>query len=273
MRFRGAVKWLLHSPLGRFNYYGSTVYFPPKSWTFRAACEQGVYESAVAQVLQTFTRPHSVILDIGANIGLSAIPLLTRCRSCRVVSFEISPAVLPFLRRTVSESKFNGRWTLVESAVSNVVGETSFATPRVGEDQYGGMRQVSRSSRPTTVQVPVTTVDEIWRGLGRPDVSVVKCDVEGAEHDVLIGARECLSSTQAATVVEWSKENLSAYDTDATALLTAAEELSRRVFTIPNFAEICDPATLTLHMLETHNFLLLPRGSKSARFTPRAGNP
>ena len=40
----------------------------------------------------------------------------------------------------------------------------------------------------------MTTLDELWKGLGRPTVSVVKIDVEGSEVSVLRGASALLSA-------------------------------------------------------------------------------
>jgi FkbM family methyltransferase len=259
MRLPGRAKFLIYGRLGYFHYFRVKTYFPPKSWVFRAACEQGIYEPDVTRLLRGLVKPDSTMFDIGAHIGLSAIPVLDVSKTCRIVSVEVSPTVLRALRKTVGESRYGERWQLKECAVGEVTGETTFAVSRVGEHQFDGIRQTSRVSESSQVRVPVTTVDEIWNELGCPSVSVIKCDVEGGEYSVFAGISECLDSTRPAIVTEWNAENLAAYGTDREKLLSFASEHRYRIFSIPNFVEIMDQQSLQLHMLETENFVLLPR--------------
>src|SRR5437667_387294 len=91
---------------GSFPYYGTRVRFPKGSLGFRAACEQGIFEADNIRFLQTLVKPNTTYFDVGANIGLMAIPILRACPNCSVVSFDPSPNSLPYLKRTISESPF-----------------------------------------------------------------------------------------------------------------------------------------------------------------------
>jgi FkbM family methyltransferase len=265
MRLRGLAKYLLHTPLRYFDYFGHRVYFPRKSWVFKAACEQGVYEANVNRLLYLLARPDSVVFDVGANIGLSAIPLLTESEACRVVSFEASPTVLPFLRRTIKESTCGDRWRLFEVAITDTIGHAEFAMSPCGQDQFDGLRKTSRSSDCQEIQVATSTIDETWFSLKQPNVSVLKCDVEGAEYQVLRGASKCLRATRAAIVLEWNRDNLAAYGTHPSQLIPFAREFNYRLFSIPTFVEVSDSDCLSLVMLETENFVLIPRPSSDDR--------
>ena len=260
MNFRKRVKcWLYGSCpgfAGSFPYFGTKVHFPPRSWSFYAACEQGIFERDNVRVLQSLIRPSTTMFDVGANIGLMAIPVLQRCADCQVVSFEPSANVLPSLRRTIAGSPHGSRWRLVEKAVGAVEGSAQFALSTQAESLFDGFRNTQRASASASVTVQVTTLDAAWHALGQPAVSLIKCDVEGADLDVLEGARTCLAATGATILTEWNAINLAAYQCPPTALLEFGRSVGYRVFAVPGFAEISDATALQLHMIETESFLL-----------------
>src|SRR3954468_2666185 len=88
---------------GAFPYFGCKVYFPRGSIAFLAACDQGVYEAQNVRLINSLIRPGSTFLDIGANIGLMALPVLHANPDARVTSFEASSNVIPYLARTIEE--------------------------------------------------------------------------------------------------------------------------------------------------------------------------
>src|SRR2546426_12926 len=81
---------------GRFTYYRTRVYFPKGSTIFRWSCEQGgIYEPEVTAWLCRLAQPGKTFVDVGANIGLTSIPVLETVCHARVISFEPSPGSLP----------------------------------------------------------------------------------------------------------------------------------------------------------------------------------
>ena len=104
MRVRGLAKRLLFGTApffrGRFRYYGQVVYFPLGSSTFERACEEGIYEREVTNLILALAKPGTTYFDVGANIGLLSVPVLSVCPTVKVVSIEASPDTLPFLRKT-----------------------------------------------------------------------------------------------------------------------------------------------------------------------------
>lgn len=260
MNLRKTIKRFVYGqfPLtaGRFPYFGVKTYFPPRSLGFYAACDQGIFEQPNVRLLQSLVRPRTTVFDVGANLGLMAIPILKFHSDCRVVSFEPSANVLPYLRRTISESPFPDRWELVEMAASSREGTMEFTLSAKGESLYDGLRNTGRATSSETTTVAATTIDAVWRSRGTPDVSVIKCDVEGGDLDVLLGARECLSATHAAVLLEWNATNLAAFGREIHEIIGFANGAGYRVFAVPGFAEVSDPLALRLQMLETESFLL-----------------
>jgi len=261
MTLRRRVKYLLHNWCpgfaGRFSYYGTTVHFPPGAPLFREICERGSFEPAVIARLEHLAAEGTTVFDVGANIGLMAIPVLRRRATCRVVSFEPSPNSLPYLQRTARGAGFGERWLVVGKAVAAAVGALDFAVGHPSDALFEGLGSAGRIADARIIQVPATTVDEEWAALGRPPVSVLKIDVEGAEGLVLEGARRMVEACRPAILLEWADAYLAHFGTKADALLSWSQEWGYRLYSVPAGTPVTDPQLLAVQMLNCQNFLLL----------------
>ena len=262
MRARGLVKkWLFgYCPgmAGSFRYFGVKVFFPPGSLSFAAACEQGIFEAENVRVLQALAKPETTVFDVGANIGLMAIPLLTHVAGCRVISFEPSANTLPYLRKTIEGSAYQQRWSLVPKAVGRNSGRVSFSLSSKENSLFDGLKSTGRVPVGSATEVEMTTLDEIWRNAGRPRVSLIKCDVEGAEMQVLEGAVECLRQEKPSVLLEWNGQNLKAYECPANAICDFAVRNGYSLYSIPSGTKVDSPHELALQMAFTESFLLMP---------------
>jgi FkbM family methyltransferase len=258
MNFRQWLKYRIYGWLGRFPYFGTCVHFLKDSSAFRAVCEQGIFESANVRILQGLCRPGSYMFDVGANLGLMAIPVLSLVPSCIVVSFEPSPNSLPFLRRTIAGAGFGERWRLIERAVGATSRKAEFSLSQPAEGLFDGLKSTARVTEVARVTVDVTTLDAEWKNLGRPPVAAIKIDVEGAELDVIRGAGECLKQTRPTILLEWNAINLAAYGNKPELLLQTAQDIGYRLYAMPSLVPIQAVSELNLHMIGTESFLLIP---------------
>lgn len=252
--------WLYNSVpgfAGRFPYYGTQVHFPPGAGTFRVICSQGSFEGEIVSRMVRLARPKSTVFDVGANIGLMAIPVLHSCPSCRVVSVEPSPSSLPYLQRTVAGSAYRDRWAVVPRAMSNQPGEMDFAIGRSRDALFEGFTRPGSGER--SIRVSVSTLDDEWVRLGRPDVSLIKIDVEGAEGLALDGAVQLLRAERPSLLIEWHEDYLKRLGTPVEQILQRARDWQYRIFTIPGGVLVDDADSLRVQMFECSNFLLLPR--------------
>jgi len=247
---------------GAFPYYGTKVFFPKGSYVFRMACEQGIWERQIVNVLCSLVRPETVCFDIGANIGLMAIPVLHDCDSCTVVSLEPSPTTLKYLARTAAASGFRDRWRIVGKGAASKSGTLEFFAAAPAQGAYDGLHDTGRGGPTTRISVAVTTIDDEWAAMGQPEVSVLKIDVEGAEAEVLQGARQCIEQSHPYVIVEWNATNLRAYDCLPDRLLELASGLDYGVFSLPHVVRVRDSTMLRLQMLTGENFLLAPKQSQ-----------
>src|SRR5262245_2231571 len=138
-------------------------------------------------------RPGMNALDVGANVGAYSLLLGQWVGSSGAVfAFEPAPEAYDGLRRHIGLNNLAPIVTPVRAAVGAASSTARFVVePTAGESRLatagdGGAR---------TVEVPVTTIDDFCaRNRLTPDF--IKIDVEGAELDVLRGARETIQRTR-----------------------------------------------------------------------------
>jgi FkbM family methyltransferase len=129
-----------------------------------------------------------VVVDIGSNIGISALYFLTRSAAARVWLCEPVPANVERLRANLAG--FDGRWSLDQAAVADRDGEARFAVEPSG--RYGGLEAEHAES----IQVPVRHIDSVLREVLEREsrIGVLKIDTEGSEARTLDAAsRELLA--------------------------------------------------------------------------------
>ena len=139
-------------------------------------------------------RPGMVALDVGANVG-SYTMLLGRWAgpSGRVFSFEPAPRLFKGLSRHVRLNHLDATVTPVCSAV----GARSTMGRLLVAGTAGESRLAGASEGGDTMAVAVTSIDDFCAREGvRPDF--IKIDVEGAELDVLRGARRVIAERRGA---------------------------------------------------------------------------
>ena len=155
----------------------------------------------LAALLST-SAPDAITLDIGANIGLTALTIATATPRGRVFAFEPVPQNAEFLRANV---RANGveNVTVVEAAVGIRDGEIVSMTMPV----CGAHAAVIRSpdhKQPASVSVPLISLDEWATTALVRRVDLLKIDVEGYEPDVLYGGAALLASSRPRILMEFN---------------------------------------------------------------------
>jgi hypothetical protein len=123
---------------------------------------------------------------------------------------------------------------------------------------YDGLQTTGRKPVVATIDVEQTTLDAQWEKLGFPEVSLIKCDVEGGELGVLSGARELIAKCRPAVLLEWFSGNFRETNQPIDAILAMAEELKYRIYSAPACVPIRSVYELRAQMAFHDNFLLLP---------------
>lgn len=143
----------------------------------------GKYETENLEVLQSFLKTDSIILDIGANLGYFSLKFARQIRSRgKIYSFEPHPFVSELLRRSVFLNGFNDVIVVHRFGLSDRAGNANFAYP-TGHVGGGGIVE----DQAEAIQLEIKVADEVFP----PDfiANIVKIDVEGHEYNVLLGMK------------------------------------------------------------------------------------
>lgn len=124
-----------------------------------------------------------VVVDIGSNIGISALFFLTRNPSSRCWLFEPVPRNVERLRRNLSG--YEGRFEVREVAVADAGGRVEFGLEDSG--RYGGIGvETGRSMEVACVGIN-DVLEEVLHSA--PAVDVLKIDTEGTELEIIRAIR------------------------------------------------------------------------------------
>jgi len=146
----------------------------------------GTYEREQTQKFCDVLAEGDILFDVGASVGYYTL-LSAKFVGLRghVVAFEPDPKNIAYLRRHVKANQLSNV-SIHEMAVADQEGTARF--------EFGTGTGTGRLSSGGSLSVPVTSLDKFSAEHNlRP--THIKIDVEGAETQVLKGARELLSET------------------------------------------------------------------------------
>lgn len=161
------------------------VWYP--LWRWGRYPHQVGEERVLAKILKTT----SIVFDIGANIGYLTLFCALRCRGGNVVAFEPSPRIRRFLE---DNAKLVPNIRVEAFALSDRPGTAEFVEEELSDRSHLG-------SGPGALHVPMTTVD-IYCSMSGLQPDVLKIDVEGHDHRVLLGATATLANSVRAVMFE-----------------------------------------------------------------------
>jgi FkbM family methyltransferase len=191
---------------------------------YRVVTEE--YERHTRALFREAVGDGTVVLDIGAHLGLYSLIAASRCgRSGVVYAFEPDPRTFPLLVENVRRNGFEDRITPVQSAVSEHCGEELLF---LDDSNLAVTGLVATGASDAAVRASCVTVDEFLPVDQRVDV--VKIDVEGAELRVLRGmARTVASASPSLTAfVEVHPGQLEADGSCGEAVIRELERLGLR---------------------------------------------
>lgn len=145
-----------------------------------------------------YLRPGDVVVDVGANFGLTALAAFSVVGSSgQVHAFEPHPRIFSFL---VGNIELNGAERVI-TPYNLAIGDREGAV-LITDERADDQNSVSPDG--TGLPVPMSTLDRAASTL--PQIALLKIDVEGYEQFVLRGATDTLTRT-ACVYFESSAEN------------------------------------------------------------------
>jgi len=174
----------------------------------RSVYLNGIWEPLNTSAMRSVMGPGDVAFDVGANSGYYAL-LLSRLAGPggRVFAFEPVASTAALLRRNLAR---NGAANVdvVALALSDGDGSVHMSVSHVsntGASHVVTLHPVEAGRLPGGVVETITaecrTGDAFWESAGRPDVRVVKADIEGHELRAVYGMRKMLATLGRAVVM------------------------------------------------------------------------
>jgi FkbM family methyltransferase len=186
---------------------------------------------------RAIVRPGMTVLDVGANVGAYTLVFAAWVGATgRVVAFEPAPDTCAGLRTHVTLNGFDDRVTVVQAAMAGSTGTAPFGVHPSGGASSLALGSVADAAR---VTVATHTIDDVCKAHALLP-AVIKIDVEGAELDVLRGARQTLALPGLHAFVEfhpavWRDTGISRADIE--------EELAGQGFSVEPLDPSYDPWT------------------------------
>jgi FkbM family methyltransferase len=168
-------------------------------WNLHRSFVYGSWEPEVVEALEQHVRPGITVLDIGAQSGYFSL-LLSKLVGPRgkVIAFEPLPANFRALEENVRLNSLENV-TIREEAVGERSGETRFEFPRQEPTLIAGPLLAGDTQDVLTVKG--ISLDDVFFANAAP-VQFIKMDVEGAEIEVLRGARQLLELAHPDMLIE-----------------------------------------------------------------------
>jgi FkbM family methyltransferase len=168
----------------------------------------GMFERGTKKALKRLVKPSSVVLDIGANIGIHTMLLAELVGpSGRVLSFEPTEYAVRKLRRNLDlNSRLAERVTLFHCFLAakdeGDVPDSIYSSWPLTKSE--GLHNKHLGLPMPTNAAPARSIDRILAELDGPHVDLVKIDVDGFECEVLRGAAALLRHSRPIFMMELS---------------------------------------------------------------------
>lgn len=132
----------------------------------------------------------NVVFDLGANIGLFSAS--AAALECKVYAFEPVQFIAEALQRTADLYE-EGAITIIKSAVCDYNGTVMFQEAPVDIHEIGSSSMIlDRGSDYEKTKVRAVTLDTFVEENNIQKVDFIKADIEGAERNMLLGAKNIL---------------------------------------------------------------------------------
>lgn len=163
---------------------------------------EGSWSPGLVGLLTRLLSRGGTLLDIGAHVGLVAIPVAERTLA-RCLAFEPEPRNFAFLARNVERHGLAHRIETFPCALSSAAGRVHLAL----SDDNAGDHRVLAPGAPTggrvIVEVAARVLDDVLDGRVLTAPVVMKLDAQGSEVQVLLGAARALQKVDHVVTEFW----------------------------------------------------------------------
>ena len=206
------------------DYRGTPIHLvgPSDDRYFQTVTLDAGPHASLHYVANNVVKPDSPVMDIGANIGVTASVFARHTRG-PIFVIEPSPVIFPYLEATVAANG-TGDVRARNVALGREEGKLHFfADKTAGAASH--LITDATLARKSDIEVEVTTLDALAKAEGIDRLDLIKLDVEGFELDVLEGGRETLARLKPAVFLEFNAFTMIAFrDTNPRTFLRTLTE-------------------------------------------------
>jgi len=220
----------------------ASVWLNPQDPVVSGALAFRVYERGEIAFFRSRFQPGMTFIDVGANVGLySALALSTPGFRGRALAIEPHAESRLYLRKTIEAN--GGAAQICELAASDRPGTLKlYKNPENKGDNRLYPDPLLRGEE----TIEADTLDNICRRYGIASAQFIKIDVQGAEAQVIRGAKGLLAaSSDCVLMTEFWPYGLARCGADGLEYLQLLQELGFRLYELGrNLAPVNDPRAL-----------------------------
>lgn len=156
------------------------------------------YDYSIQTFITSVLKPKNIFIDIGANVGTET--LLAINKGAFVHSFEPTSDIFSQLQINISLNGYSSFCKLQKKAVADKDGLLRFYVFDSGHQLLNSLVK-SGSHVQKRVEVPAISLDTYFHQQKIDSVALLKIDVEGAEHAVILGAKKILKQGKVPAII------------------------------------------------------------------------
>lgn len=160
----------------------------------------GTFEPELTELIQRLCDEGDNALDVGGNIGMTALAMSTVCGSGKVAAVEPVPAAYALLKKNTSQVSNVKIWNFALGKTPGVLPMQGYSDNLSGSFISDAFHIEEKNH--FTVNVEVKTIDDTFSTLGLDRLDFMKIDVEGFELEVLDGAAKTLQQYKPRVILE-----------------------------------------------------------------------
>lgn len=229
-------------------YLGRQVSYDPSTDIGGMLFFSGEFEKKEMELCKEYISETSIVLDVGANIGLHSIYFSGLAKEGCILALEPSLETFCLLANNVAHIS---NIVPINLAISDEGKIANFF--HASDNAYSSLVDTQRKEIVSVLRVPCMKVDDVISGLCLYRVDFVKIDVEGLEFNVLRGMVEVISKYQPVIFCEIYKGQHSNQQPDETVRFLI--ERGYRAYVIRE-GELVDYDS---HNDTFYNYLFLPK--------------
>ncbi|MDP2913126.1 MAG: FkbM family methyltransferase, partial [Candidatus Omnitrophota bacterium] len=217
-----------------------------------------VYEPEASQrIVKEIKRTSSeYFFDVGSNIGLVSLNVLSEVPDTIIFCFEPGPHQNANLKKTIALNNLSEKIRLYQFSLGDIKGESRFAVHRPAHTSADGFYDTGRAGKCEFIKVAVETLDSWWESVGRPLVKVMKIDTEGAELLVLRGGMEFIKRCEPVIMLEINKDNFKPYPYSEKDIVKWFSEIGYELKKLDN--TLITEENINFHLNETESYVAAP---------------